>query len=325
MWAQFGATLQFLLVAIFGALALPPSAFAGGADILSVIDSPKAATWGVWHASRIMTYIFPIANILTSIPVFSIIVRYNLLSLKGVKIPVWIANFLAVVLPWIVTLPFYVGDSLDLVINWSSAVFFVALNLLFPVTFWVSTRWAAQKGFPAFEADDEESPSTFSASGTIQDDSHEDRMYLLNYSSMNNNPGAVLDDETDADGADAADRIDKCAHLPIGLFYNNNNFIRANPHPHAHAHATPPLPLPSSYIRSIPVLPWCCASKKSDLTYAYVLFIFSVIFGVVSFIVEVYTTVNPSSDDDSGDDDDSGNSTFATGLSALGASLLSRL
>jgi hypothetical protein len=36
------------------------------------------------------------------------------------------------------------------------------------------------------------------------------------------------------------------------------------------------------------------------LTYAYVLFIFSVIFGVVSLVVEIYTTVTPSADDDDG-------------------------
>ena len=40
---------------------------------------------GVWAASQICTFIFPIANILTSIPVFSIIIRYNLLENKIVN------------------------------------------------------------------------------------------------------------------------------------------------------------------------------------------------------------------------------------------------
>lgn len=53
------------------------------------------------------------------------------------------------------------------------------------------------------------------------------------------------------------------------------------------------------------------------MTYAYVLFIFSVVFGVVSLVVEIYTTVTPSSDDDGGDDD-GGNTTALTSLGVIG-------
>ncbi len=88
----------------------------------------------------------------------------------------------------------------------------------------------------------------------------------------------------------------------------------------AHAHKTRALTHtnrchPPSPLRSIPILPSCCATEKTDLTYAYVLFIFSVVFGVVSLVVEIYTTVTPSADDDAGDDD-GGNSTAVASFGA---------
>ena len=250
MWSQAGATAQFLLVAIFGALALPPSAFAGGADILSVIDSPKAATWGIWHISRIMTYIFPIANILTSIPVFSIIIRYNLLQLKGIKVPVIIANLFAVVLPWVVTLPFYVGDSLDTLINWSSAVFFVALNLLFPVSFWVSMRWRAQKGEPPLVV--EQDVNELDSAVDQDQDANEDRDYLLNYSvaaTINFSSGSLLEDD-DYDVDAQHENVNKCVNSrPRSGWAHVSMKHRACTHAPAHAppsqqkHSGPPLVL----------------------------------------------------------------------------------
>jgi hypothetical protein len=65
-------------------------------------------------------FVFPIANIMTSIPVFSIIIRYNLLQLHGVHVPVWVANLFAVVLPWICSLFFFPANLLTQLINWAS-------------------------------------------------------------------------------------------------------------------------------------------------------------------------------------------------------------
>jgi amino acid permease len=133
-WSNALATAQYLLIAIFGALAIQVPG-ASSTDILSVINEGNVP--GVWAASQICTFIFPIANILTSIPIFSIIIRYNLLQLHGVKVPVWVANLLAVVMPWVVVLPFYPGDTLDLVITWSSALLFCLLNLILPLAMYI--------------------------------------------------------------------------------------------------------------------------------------------------------------------------------------------
>jgi hypothetical protein len=43
------------------------------------------------------------------------------------------ANMFAVVFPWAVSVAFYAGNSLATLINWSSAILFVALNFLLPL------------------------------------------------------------------------------------------------------------------------------------------------------------------------------------------------
>jgi hypothetical protein len=62
---------------------------------------------GIQLYAKVATYLFPPAALLTSIPVFSVIIRYNLIEneICG-KIP---ANLFAVVFPWIAALFFYAG------------------------------------------------------------------------------------------------------------------------------------------------------------------------------------------------------------------------
>jgi hypothetical protein len=89
-----------------------PRACSGGADILSVIvyTLPTLASGPLVTASQIACYVFPIANLVTSIPVFAIIVRYNIVN-TGI-LPLWAANVVAVALPWALSLFFYAGNQL---------------------------------------------------------------------------------------------------------------------------------------------------------------------------------------------------------------------
>jgi len=66
----------------------------------------------------------------TTIPVFSIIVRYNLLQNK--VFPKGISNFIAVVLPWIVVIPFLTGSGLNAIINWGTLIFAAVANFIIP-------------------------------------------------------------------------------------------------------------------------------------------------------------------------------------------------
>jgi hypothetical protein len=73
-------------------------------------------TTGALHViSQISVYLFPAVALMSSIPVFSIIIRYNLVENKICRKP--FANFWAVVFPWILSVFFYAGKGLLLVIK----------------------------------------------------------------------------------------------------------------------------------------------------------------------------------------------------------------
>ena len=65
--------------------------------------------------AKVGTYLFPPAALLTSIPVFSIIVRYNLM--ENQICGSFVANLFSVVLPWVVALFFFSGARSRGVVN----------------------------------------------------------------------------------------------------------------------------------------------------------------------------------------------------------------
>ncbi|KAI8058577.1 hypothetical protein BDF22DRAFT_739993 [Syncephalis plumigaleata] len=87
---------------------------------------------------RISSYVFPIAVLITSIPVFTIVVRYNLV--RGQLVGKVMANFLAGVLPWIIAIPFQTGDLLMTLMNWASLFFTSAINFILPFIMYLLYR-----------------------------------------------------------------------------------------------------------------------------------------------------------------------------------------
>ena len=80
-------------------------------------------------------YVFSLANNVTTIPVFSIMIRYTLLEHKVIRRP-WIANLLAILLPWLLVIPFSTGSGFDMIIDFGGSIFigvtcFVAPPVLF--------------------------------------------------------------------------------------------------------------------------------------------------------------------------------------------------
>jgi len=122
-------TLLFIVVGFGGALAYQINP---DGNLLSAIDSDPQA--GI--VSTISVFLFPISVVATSIPIYSIIVRYNLLENKICSKPM--ANFIGVILPWLVTIPFYTGQGLQNVINWSSLISGGIINFIIP--FWIYVR-----------------------------------------------------------------------------------------------------------------------------------------------------------------------------------------
>jgi hypothetical protein len=81
-------------------------AFLHGQDLLAAVSANPISN----SASLAASYLFPIVALLSGIPVFSIIVRYNLIE-NGVS-KLW-ANFWAVLFPWTAALCVYSGSLLN--------------------------------------------------------------------------------------------------------------------------------------------------------------------------------------------------------------------
>lgn len=81
-------------------------AFLSGQDLLAAVSASPVSN----AASIAASYLFPIVALLSGIPVFSIIVRYNLIENGTSKL--W-ANFWAVFFPWAAALCVYSGSLLN--------------------------------------------------------------------------------------------------------------------------------------------------------------------------------------------------------------------
>jgi len=73
--------------------------------------------------------------LLPGIPLFCIVIRYNLVA--GNICPRWVANIIANVLPWIFSIPVYTGTSLMTVINWTSLIVNGWLNFVIPFLLYI--------------------------------------------------------------------------------------------------------------------------------------------------------------------------------------------
>jgi hypothetical protein len=89
-----------------------------------------------------------------------------------------------VVLPWIISLFFYAGNQLNILINWSSALLFCYVNLLMPMTLYIlQARRRSQAGVSedAAEPWSEEAPPTpiSALDPPVAEDGLDDRPLLL--------------------------------------------------------------------------------------------------------------------------------------------------
>ncbi|KAN0018195.1 hypothetical protein ACTFIU_010809 [Dictyostelium citrinum] len=132
VWISTGfSTVLFIFVGIFGALSF--SSMSSNSTILSLINLSKKAN----IFSKLSVYLFPFIVLASTIPVFSIIVRYNLTQNKF--LPTWIANLISIVLPWLIVIPFQTGDWLNLISNYSSLFFGSVANFIIPFILYIKS------------------------------------------------------------------------------------------------------------------------------------------------------------------------------------------
>lgn len=121
------ASSVFWILGFFGALSFK---YPDDSDILSVINGSSYSNL----LTKVLVYLFPVMVLATTIPVFSIIVRYNLLQSKINK---KLANLMAVVLPWVVVIPFLTGSGLNNVLNWGTLLFTSIANFIIPFAIYI--------------------------------------------------------------------------------------------------------------------------------------------------------------------------------------------
>lgn len=137
IWAStFFSTFIFIILGLFGGWAF---VYPSGGDLLSVLNSNSEGgpDW-LGEMSQISVYLYPLVALLTGIPVFSIVIRYNLLENQLCSKTT--ANLFAVVLPWVISALLTTGEGIQIVINWTSLLVNGVINFIIPLLLFVVMR-----------------------------------------------------------------------------------------------------------------------------------------------------------------------------------------
>ncbi|KAI9254619.1 hypothetical protein BDA99DRAFT_552625 [Phascolomyces articulosus] len=123
------STIMYILLGVFGAMAYEMTSTS---DILAILSSQGST------ASLVTTYIFPICALVTSIPVFTIVIRTNLVRGNICNRP-W-AIFWSNILPWFVCIPLQTKSYVGMIQNWSSLFFQSTINFILPFILYFASR-----------------------------------------------------------------------------------------------------------------------------------------------------------------------------------------
>ncbi|KNC54154.1 uncharacterized protein AMSG_09933 [Thecamonas trahens ATCC 50062] len=121
-------TVGYFVMGYVGALAYPDVA----GNVLTTFASSGSLV------TELTAYIFSLAVIGLGIPLFSIVIRYNLYVSKvcGAKM----ASFLGVILPWLISWPLYSGNGFELFVAWSSLIVNSFINFGLPMLLYRTAR-----------------------------------------------------------------------------------------------------------------------------------------------------------------------------------------
>ncbi|KAG0375404.1 hypothetical protein BGX24_009159 [Mortierella sp. AD032] len=124
-------TTLFVLVSVLGGMAY---AIPENSSMIQAINSSSDVT----TLSQIAGYTFPIAALVTSIPINMIVLRYNLIQSKTCQRG-W-ADVLAGGLPWLVAIPCMTGSGLTKAVEWSSLFFVSSANFVIPFVLYIYSK-----------------------------------------------------------------------------------------------------------------------------------------------------------------------------------------
>ncbi|KAF9348144.1 hypothetical protein BGX34_002657 [Mortierella sp. NVP85] len=135
-WSVGITTIFYLAVAILGGMAYQISS---DSSLIQAISSSPDVT----VLSQITGYTFPIAALITSIPINTIVIRYNLVQ-SGACNRLW-ANLCAGVLPWLIAIPCMTGSGLTTIINWCSLFLVSTAQFVIPFILYIHSKKHREK------------------------------------------------------------------------------------------------------------------------------------------------------------------------------------
>ena len=141
MWSS--AALSFVLFIVLGVLGAWSYHYSPSDDVLSKINDDPSGSPFMHLSSQVIVYLFPLVALVSGIPIFSIIVRYNLMENK-ICGRTW-ANIWGVLLPWVISVPAYTGQGLLQVINWTSLLVNGFINFVVPLLIYIFAVLQARK------------------------------------------------------------------------------------------------------------------------------------------------------------------------------------
>ncbi|KAG0030012.1 hypothetical protein BGZ81_003166 [Podila clonocystis] len=124
-------TVLFSMVCILGGMAYQIPA--NSTMIQAIFSSPDVTV-----LSRVAGYTFPLAAMITSIPVSIIVIRYNLVQ-SGTCSKNW-ANVLAGVVPWFVAVPCMTRPWLRTVVGWCALFLVSSANYVIPFVLFIASK-----------------------------------------------------------------------------------------------------------------------------------------------------------------------------------------
>jgi len=135
LWISTAAsTVIFMIIGLGGALVFRFGT-SGNPTILTVINDATGLPGWLHAVSQVCVYLFPLATLISGIPIMAIVIRYNLINAKLCG-PV-LANFFAVVVPFLFSIPFYTGDGLQSVIAWTGLFVNGLVNFVVPIVLYI--------------------------------------------------------------------------------------------------------------------------------------------------------------------------------------------
>ncbi|KAG9315158.1 AAAP amino acid permease [Chiua virens] len=135
VWTSiFISCLIYLFIGWMGGLAL---VFPSNATLLQVLATDTGHGM-LSTVAQVSSYMFPLAVLITSIPVFTIVIRYNLL--RGNICSNKMAIFWSAIFPWFIAIPFQTNGGLTTILNWASLVFTSPSNLLVPFILFIVSK-----------------------------------------------------------------------------------------------------------------------------------------------------------------------------------------